>query len=129
MDLVRKTELAKSTISYRVKCAIEGGFLLNEAPNNRGKKQLVLGLGLPNTCPLPAVEELEARVCAESPQNDSNLRTHGPRTQTPLFNYEEEIEKIQGFEGSNEPSGLKHAQDETGDDTDDLWESLGVTDL
>jgi len=24
---------------------------------------------------------------------------------------------------------LKHAQDETGDDTDDLWESLGVTDL
>jgi len=129
MDLVRKTELAKSTISYRVKCAIEGGFLLNEAPNNRGKKQLVLGLGLPNACPLPTVEDLRAVVCAQSPQNDSNLRTHGPRTQTPLFNYEEEMGKTRGSEGSNEPSGVKHAQDETGDDTVGLWESLGVTDL
>ena len=68
-------------------------------------------------------------MCAQSPQNDSNLRTHGPRTQTPLFNYEEEMGKTRGSEGSNEPSGVKHAQDETGDDTVGLWESLGVTDL
>ena len=51
------------------------------------QRWLAVGLALPNTCPLPKVAELVARVCVQRTQNDSNTRTHGPMTQLPLFEY------------------------------------------
>jgi len=78
--LVKELGLAKSTISYRVKRAIQGGYLVNQTTQRNQPAQLIVGSPLPDGCPLPTVEEVA--VCIEDPKSDSNLRT---RTVSPAM--------------------------------------------
>ena len=79
-DLVKQLKLAKSTIHYRVQRAIQGGWLMNKTTQKGAPAQLVLGIPLPDGCPLPEPEEL--LVCMKDSQNDSNPRTPDDRPPT-----------------------------------------------
>jgi hypothetical protein len=56
--LVSALDLAKSTVSYRVRRAIRGGWLVNNSTMKGAPAELVLGSALPDTNPLPTVESL-----------------------------------------------------------------------
>ena len=71
-QLILDLGLAKSTISYRVKRALQGEWLVNQAERG-ATAQLLPGAPLPDGCPLPEVDSL--RVCVENTVFDSNLRT------------------------------------------------------
>ena len=71
-QLVADLNLAKSTIDYRVKRALKGGWLLNQTTTKNAPARLVLGDSLPDNNALPDPEEL---VCVENPETHSNLRT------------------------------------------------------
>ena len=70
---VKELGLAKSTISYRVNRAINGGYVVNQSTQRNTPAQLVLGGPLPDGSPLPSLQDLG--VCVEDPRIDSNSRT------------------------------------------------------
>jgi hypothetical protein len=74
--LVKDLGLAKSTVSYRVKRALKGGFLVNQAAQKGAPAQLVLGTPLPENNSLP--EPTSLVVGAVESQNQSNPRTALP---------------------------------------------------
>jgi hypothetical protein len=75
-DLVNALGLAKSTVNYRVRRAIRGGWLVNNSTKKGAPAELVLGSTLPDANPLPSVESLlDALVALKYPENHSNTRT------------------------------------------------------
>jgi hypothetical protein len=75
-DLVGALGLAKSTVNYRVRRAIRGGWLVNNSTKKGAPAELVLGSTLPDANPLPTVERLlDALVVSEYSENLSNTRT------------------------------------------------------
>ncbi|MBI4337354.1 MAG: hypothetical protein HY683_05950 [Chloroflexi bacterium] len=71
--LAQELGLAKSSVQYRVRRALQGGWLVNQATQRGAPTQLVLGTPLPGGNPLPEVAGLA--VCAGDTGNDSNRRT------------------------------------------------------
>jgi hypothetical protein len=57
-DLTNALGLAKSTVNYRVRRAIRGGWLVNNSTKKGAPAELVLGSTLPDANPLPTVESL-----------------------------------------------------------------------
>jgi hypothetical protein len=72
-QLVKQLGLAKSTIHYRVRRAIHGGWLVNASTQRGAPAQLMLGTPLPDDNPLPSVEILEKYV--KEAEKHSNIRT------------------------------------------------------
>ncbi len=72
-EIVQQLGLSKSTINYRVRRAVQAGFLVNLATPKGSPARLVLGAPIPKGCPVPDSEDL--LVCAEPPGNASNLHT------------------------------------------------------
>ena len=66
--------LDKTTVSRRVKRAIDGGYLTNVEPNFRKPKKLVLGETLPETKELlPTAERVEWEMAKENGQHSTEL--------------------------------------------------------
>ena len=66
--------LDKTTVSRRVKRAIDGGYLTNVEPNFRKPKKLVLGEALPETKELlPTAEQVEWEMAKENGQHSTEL--------------------------------------------------------
>ena len=64
--------LDKTTVSRRVKRAIDGGYLTNVEPNFRKAKKLVLGEALPKTqALLPTAERVEWEMAKENGQHST----------------------------------------------------------
>ncbi|MBM3943369.1 MAG: hypothetical protein FJ316_10705 [SAR202 cluster bacterium] len=83
-QLVQELGLAASTIHYRVRRALRGGWLVNQVASQRGvAAQLLPGAALPEGCPLPSVAELVAavRVIAHGIPSNSSNSTPGPDTE------------------------------------------------
>ena len=107
-DLVKKLKLAKSTVSYRVKRAVKGGYLVNQTTQKGAPAQLVLGAPLPEGNPLPKPEDLLARV--EDSADDSNSRTPASESATPEIRTDRSSGVRTGFEsGSNGDSNVDHS--------------------
>lgn len=62
-ELATKLGLSKSTVSYRVRRALKGGWLIDKADERRGPSQLVLGDPLPDASVLP--EPYQVSACAD----------------------------------------------------------------
>jgi hypothetical protein len=76
-DLARRLDLSKSTIHYRVRLALKGGWLTNLEKRRGYPFRLTRGGPLPeDESPLPTVEELQK---FEHPA-DSNGHSNGPQT-------------------------------------------------
>jgi hypothetical protein len=141
-ELVKKLDLAKSTIHYRVRRAVKSGFLVNQTSQRGAPAQLVIGAPIPDGCPLPTTEDL--LLCVEESGNDSNPRTapsgsamaqlqpegaSGVRTpfepysnrSTSLHSQAEEgFERFDGFSG-----GITHTQSQDAEAADELpWDSF-----
>ena len=66
--------LDKTSVSRRVKRAIDGGYLINVEPNYRKTKKLVPGEALPETKELlPAAERVEWEMAKEHGQHSTEL--------------------------------------------------------
>lgn len=101
-QLAEKLGLSKSTISYRVNRALDGGWLVNRSNRRGASAQLEPGLPMPDNNQLPTAE---AFVCVVPPENHSNTRT---LLENPGFSklnenqkvYESAFEHFQPFEHS-----------------------------
>lgn len=72
-QLVDHFKLAKATISYRVKRAIGGGWLVNKSTQRGNPAQLVSGAPLPQDTLLPSAEDV--LMCSQRQQGHSNTPT------------------------------------------------------
>jgi hypothetical protein len=79
-QLTAELGLSKSAVSYRVKRALQGGWLVNLNTQRGAAAQLLPGAPIPDGHPLPTVEEL--LVCVDDPSNASNRSNghHQPAT-------------------------------------------------
>ena len=92
-DLVRKLSLSKSTISYRVRQAVRGGWLCNHEQRKGYPARLVRGAPLPeDSSPLPTREEVEAAQFEQRP--NSNTYSNGHQASVAV------AQKEQPFDGS-----------------------------
>ena len=72
--------MSKSAVSYRVKRALQGGWLVNLNNQRGAAAQLLPDAPIPDGSPLPTAGEL--LVCVEDPQNHSNRSNSHPQLAT-----------------------------------------------
>jgi hypothetical protein len=103
-ELVKRLGLAKSTIHYRVRRALKGGWLMNLEHRRGYPCRLVRGAPLPEEqSPLPTVETLQELF---EHRGDSNVYSNGPQ------NTGREKESTAAFERSNGSNGTDFVDEE-----------------
>ena len=74
-QLSEHLKLAKSTVSYRVTRAVNGGWLVNKTSKPGISAQLEPGVSIPNNTFLPKLDDM---LCVITSGNPSNTRTPPP---------------------------------------------------